>query len=59
MPEFNIINWRDTTHFGSEDDYRTGFRTSVTIKNTPFQDILNLPINLMYKESITENNGES
>ena len=22
--EFNTINWRDTTHFDSEDDYRTG-----------------------------------
>ena len=21
-PEFNIMNWRDTTHFDSEDDYR-------------------------------------
>ena len=23
-PEFNTMNWRDTTHFDSEDDYRTG-----------------------------------
>ena len=23
-PEYNTINWRDTTHFDSEDDYRTG-----------------------------------
>ena len=26
-PEFkNTINWHDTTHFDSEDDYRTGCR---------------------------------
>ena len=24
--EFNAINWRDTTQFDSEDDYRTGCR---------------------------------
>ena len=24
--EFNTINWRDTAHFDSEDDYRTGCR---------------------------------
>ena len=24
--EYNTINWRDTTHFDSEDDYRTGCR---------------------------------
>ena len=24
--EFNTINWRDTTHFDSEDDYSTGCR---------------------------------
>ena len=24
--EFNTINWRETTHFDSEDDYRTGCR---------------------------------
>ena len=35
------------------------FETSVTVKNTPFQYILNLPIDLRYQESITENNGES
>ena len=26
LVEFNTINWRDTTHFDSEDDYRTGCR---------------------------------
>ena len=26
----NTINCRDTIHFDSEDDYRTGFETSVT-----------------------------
>ena len=26
LPEYNTINWRDTTHFYSEDDYRTGCR---------------------------------
>ena len=26
IPEYNTINWRDTTHFDSEDDYRTGCR---------------------------------
>ena len=25
-PEFNTINWHDTTHFDSEDDYYTGCR---------------------------------
>ena len=24
QPEFNTINWRDTTHFDSEDNYRKG-----------------------------------
>ena len=24
-PQFNTINWRDTTHFDSEDDYHTGW----------------------------------
>ena len=23
LPECNMINWRDTTHFNSEDDYHT------------------------------------
>ena len=26
QPEYNTINWRDTTHVDSKDDYRTGFR---------------------------------
>ena len=26
QPEYNTIKWRDTTHFDSEDDYRTGCR---------------------------------
>ena len=32
--EYNTINWRDTTHFDSEDDYRTQVvETSVTVNN--------------------------
>ena len=27
QPEYNTINWRDTTHFDSEHDYRTGCRS--------------------------------
>ena len=31
---FNTINWCDTTHFNSEEDYRTGHvETSVTVNN--------------------------
>ena len=37
--EYNTINLRDTTHFDSEDDYRTGCRTSVTVNNnSPIRD---------------------
>ena len=32
------IGLRDTTHFASEDDYRTGCPTSVTVNNSPIQD---------------------
>ena len=33
------MNWRDTTDFGSEDDYHTFVETSVTVNNnSPIQD---------------------
>ena len=33
------MNWRDTTDFGSEDDYHTFVETSVTVNNnSPTQD---------------------
>ena len=36
-PEFHTINWRDTTHFYSDDDYRRGCWNSVTVNNSPIQ----------------------
>ena len=40
MPLLNDgINWRDTTHFDSEDDYAQVVETSVTVSNnSPIQD---------------------
>ena len=41
IPEYNTINWRDTTHFDSEDDYRTGCRNVSHCKQqqySPIQD---------------------
>ena len=36
-PEFHTINWRDTTHFYSDDDYGRGCWNSVTVNNSPIQ----------------------
>ena len=37
--EFYAINWRDPTHFDSEDDYRTGrLETSVSHCQQPVQE---------------------
>ena len=35
QPEYNTINWRGTTHFDSEDDYRTGCQN---VSRCPIQD---------------------
>ena len=36
IAKFNTINWRDTTHFDSEDDYRAQVvETSDTVDNSP------------------------
>ena len=38
------INWRDTIHFDSDDDYRTGLETSVTVnRSTLAQTIIFYP----------------
>ena len=34
----NITAWRDTTHFDSDDDCRSGCETSVTVNNSPIQN---------------------
>ena len=31
--QHSLNNWRDTTHFDSEDDYRQVVETSVTVNN--------------------------
>ena len=34
------INWRDTTHFDSADDYCSGCRTVTVNNNSPIQDYI-------------------
>ena len=44
------INWRDASHFDSEDDNRTGLQTSVTVNRTTlaqtirFYPFMKLPV---------------
>ena len=39
IAKYKTINWRDTTHFDSEDDYRAQVvETSDTVNNSPIQD---------------------
>ena len=35
---YNIINWRDTTHFDPEDDYRTGCGNISSVNDSPIHD---------------------
>ena len=52
--EYNTINWRDTTHFDSEDDYRTGLRY---LFRTTF--IRTIKLNLLLKWLLGSNLSQS
>ena len=43
---YNTINWCDTTHFDSEDDYRTGCQnvSHCQLNNSPIQDYIHSDI---------------